>query len=373
MKVAVFTPFLSCNYGTVLQAVAFSILLKQRNVTSTFIRWHYFDASFAKKIFFLLRHPLFLLYLKKHRKNTKNDLKYNFGNDRSFELILKKNREFIQENINVSHTDFCIDTLGQINDEFDKFIVGSDQTWSPFLFYRYSPYFLSFVKKSSKKASYGCSLGTTNIPHEFLSFFKKKIRSFDKISCREKINCNVLSREIQKNISCVLDPTLLLSRSTWEKYFRSIDIPHKYILCYILGEKKCITEYAEMLGAQQGLPVYYIVTRPLHKKHEKSLDGIGCQEFLYLIANCSYLVTDSFHGTIFAINFKRDFTAFNKHSLDNLDNGRLKDVLSLFNLEKNFHEDNDLSVPNPIDYENVEKIMAALRRQSERFLDSIFE
>lgn len=373
MKVAVFTPFLSQNFGTVLQAVAFSLILKQNNVSATFIQWHFFDQSLIKKIIFLIRHPFFLFYIKKHRKISKKDLKYDFMKEKEFQKTLEKNRLFVLENISLSNQNLCIDSLHTLNNLFDKFIIGSDQTWSPFLFYRYSPHFLSFIDDKNKKVSYGCSLGTINLPKDFQKFIKKKLSSFKWISCREQTNCNFLGKLLNRNIPCVLDPTLLLNKSDWEKFFVKVDVPPNYILCYILGEKECISDYAKKLSQKLRMPIYFIATRPLHQKHENVLNGIGCKEFLYLIANCSCMVTDSFHGTIFSINFHRNFISFDKHPNESLDNGRLQEMLSLLDLTSHYHKDNDESFPSEIDYDRVENRLERLRENSFKYIENILK
>lgn len=76
----------------------------------------------------------------------------------------------------------------------------------------------------------------------YLKNIRISLKQFNKISCREKEIAVKISNLIQKEVTPVVDPTLLLDRTEWEKVCKPMaDMPSKYILCYILGEKKSIS------------------------------------------------------------------------------------------------------------------------------------
>ena len=92
-----------------------------------------------------------------------------------------------------------------------------------------------------------------------------------------------------------------------------------------------------------------------------------------MIANCELLVTDSFHGSIFSINFQKNFVSFDKYVGLSYDNGRLVDVLSEFNLLDHYHIDSDFSYHTEIDYTPVNDILEAKRQESMQYLQNMLQ
>ena len=369
MNIALFSPYLSQNYGTVLQAFALSKQIQDLGVSCEYIDWRYYDLTNKGRTRFFLRHPLYLHYNSKNKSKNKNDLKYDFLKENEYREVIKKNTLFVEHYTPVRKGKVLIDDLNNL--PYDKFIVGSDQTWSPDALYQYSPYYLQSVKDSNRKYSYACSMGKNDIPIKFQKFLKKKLKSFNRISCREEVNCAMLRNLLHKEVSCVVDPTLLLNHEQWKSYMKPVEMPKEYVICYILGEKKCIRDYAIELGKKNGLPVYFIATRPCDVPKEQLLTGLGVQEFLWLIDNSSHLVTDSFHGTIFAINFGKNMSSFDKHPGAMYDNGRIQGVLSDYHIEDHYLKDDSQTIPGLINFDEVNRILQEKRDYSLDYLKDI--
>lgn len=373
MKIGILSPYCSQNYGTVLQAFALAFKIKQFGKDCEYIKWRLFDPSLIGKLRFLIKHPLFIILNKWNKKINANDLDYSFLDEPEFQSIIQKNEQFVKENTPVSTEQYYFDSITDDLIYYDRYIVGSDQTWSPDALYQYSPYYLPYITKKNKY-SYACSMGRFVTEKPFLSFLKKHLIRFKSISCRDRINSIMLTELLNKNVENVLDPTLLLSKDEWKPYMTRVQgIPEHYILCYILGEKKSIGAYANALGEKLGLPVYFIMTRPSICQYDNVLKQVGVREFLWLIDNCEHLVTDSFHGTIFAINFHKQVIAFDKHESNMYDNGRIKDILMTYGIDHRYIEDISPEIPNPINYSSVEEILQDKREQSLEFLKSIVE
>lgn len=373
MKALLLSPYKSHNYGTVLQAFALQNAILSMGVDCEYLNWSLFNPTQKERLKFVIRHPLFLWNYYLTQKKIKNDLRYDYLQNEPFKSIVRKNDLFCDANIRNTTHHYFYDEFKDVEKEYDTIIVGSDQTWSPNILYKYTPYYLDYIKEKKKKNAYAPSIGSTTITDRFLSFLAKNLRSFNYLSCRDRANCTRLSEVLNRNVQNVLDPTLLLPQSIWAKYMEEVpNMPPKYILCYVLGEKKNIYNYAFELGSHYNIPVYYIQTRPIEVERIEPLKGIGCQEFLWLIANCQYLVTDSFHGTIFSINFNRNFVSFNKHEGEALDNGRITDIISTFHLESHFHTDEDYRLPEDVFYEKVNEILNEKRDQSISFLQKMF-
>lgn len=369
MKIALLSPFLSQNYGTVLQAFALAKKIQEFGFGCEYIDWCYYDLSLMGRLRFLLRHPMYPYYAWKCKRGNRFDLQYGFLNDSDYKEVIRKNALFVQQFTPVFNKKVKIDDFNKL--PYERFIVGSDQTWTPDSLYQYSPYFLRTVKDNRIKYSYACSMGKTDIPDAFRSFLKKQLSQFNKLSCREELNCSMLSILLNKEVPCVVDPTLLINRDGWKPYMLPVNMPEQYILCYILGEKQCIRKYAEEMGRKKGLPVFYIATRPCDIPREQLLKGIGVQEFLWLIDNTELLVTDSFHGTIFAINFGKNMASFDKHHGSMYDNGRIKSVLLSFGLEDHFMSDDSHDETQIINYCKVYTILEEKRDFSAHYLNDI--
>lgn len=373
MKIGVLSPYCSQNYGTVLQAFAFSIVLQSYGVECAYIPWRFFRLSFWGKVEFLLRHPLFLYAQRKVLKNNQKDLDYKYLSKPDFQDIIRRNTKFVEKYIPVDEQTYYVDFLPDALKKYDKLIVGSDQTWCPDSLYQYSPYYLPKINVKGKKFAYACSMGTLNVDKHFKRFLKKSLRTFDLISCREDSNARMLAMTLNREVPSVLDPTLLLESNFWHQYTTPVEMPKKYILCYILGERKCIGRYAEELAIRKGLPVYYIMTRPSTCVYKNVLKGIGVSEFLWLIENCQYLITDSFHGTIFAINFHKNMIAYDKHEGEVFDNGRIEDVLTKFGIKEHYFTSEEYVEPAYIDYDKVECVLNIMRKSSMEYINKIID
>lgn len=367
--IGILSPFLSQNYGTVLQAFALAKQIQELGGSCEYIDWRYFDTSFIGRLRFLLHHPLFLYDQRRCQHNNRFDLNYDFLKEPNYQEIIRKNSMFVKQYTPVNKRKVSIDEIKTL--PYDKFIVGSDQTWSADALYKYSPYYLHSIKDPQKKCSYACSMGKNEVPRNFQLFLKKKLNSFSKLSCREESNSKMLANLLKREVPCVVDPTLLLNHNQWQHYMKPMDMPKEYILCYILGEKKCISDYAIEMGKKKGIPVYFISTRPCDVPKEHLLTKVGVQDFLWLIDNTSLLVTDSFHGTIFAINFGKNMASFDKHQGNMYDNGRIQSVLSTYNIENHYMKDDSKEEPPIIDYKEVHNLLDEKRNYSLNYLKSV--
>ena len=247
--------------------------------------------------------------------------------------------------------------------------------WAPHLYSPNKPYFLDWLDFPNRN-SYATSLGSVVFTEDYLSLLIQKLSKFDNISCREKTNCKMLSEKLGKDVVHVLDPTLLLNKEEWSKVAISpLTNKKPYILAYILGEKDCITQFAEKLGKEKNMPVYYILTRPKYLSYKNVLDNVGPAEFVGLIRDAEYIVTDSFHGSIFSITFNRNFYAFSKRegNLDTMDNVRILEFLSELDLQSRFLTDEDTALLPDVNYRDVNNRLSMLRESSMEYLEYIIK
>lgn len=192
----------------------------------------------------------------------------------------------------------------------DVFMTGSDQVWGPVIDGKYDPsYFLEFVDQKKKKIAYAASFGKTlfdaNVIDEYIEFLRK----YNHITVRENRAHELLN---EWNVPCagqVLDPTLLLNSDQWSEYIKEEpNIKGPYVLVYGIHHNSRLDKYAINFAKEVNLPLIR-VSPALHQFYRggKFIFCPSLSKFLSLIKNAAYMVTDSFHGTAFAINFNTQF------------------------------------------------------------------
>jgi hypothetical protein len=374
-KIAILSPYNEPNYGTVLQAYALAVTIKSFGYECEYIAYSKNrPLKFGRKIIhYILSPKLLFSFLKTEffsRRKKKSIDSFIFWDTEEFVQTKQRFQQFLEDYIPYSSRCYYHDTINSLLNNYSCFIVGSDQTWSEARTSLDNSFFLDFVKNSNLKNAYAPSIGTTIISPKYQKVLVDKLSSFNYISCREKKNCDLLSRLIGKKVSFVLDPTLLLNVDTWRKIESKTKIKEKYILCYILGEREVISDFANHLSKTTGISVKYIVTRPKYIGRDNAINGVGPQDFLLLIDNASYIVTDSFHGTILSINYNKEFYSFCKREEDvnSGDNDRIVEFLEILGLVHRFKMSNDGLLDKMIDYKDVNIKLSQLRLQSLEFL-----
>ena len=245
----------------------------------------------------------------------------------------------------------------------DVFMTGSDQVWGPTLNGRYDEaYFLEFVKDKPKTA-YAASFGRTDFTPETMAEYKKLLSSYSGIAVRENTAVDLLRKMGVECAGQVLDPTLLLTGGEWSKFIEK-DIKGRYVLVYQLHNNPALSDYAIRFARHVGLPLYRI-SPTFHQIRRGGkfvyLPDLG--EFLSYIKNCTYFITDSFHGTAFALNFNRQFVEILPN---NKTGSRNQSILQLTGLQDRIVTDyNDFSISNrEIDYERVNAVLGSEREKS---------
>ena len=233
------------NYGSVLQSYALAYAIRKEGYICEYLNYTPVPSpssfkSKAKKLVKSLFHRLGLLDQSKSE--------YSFWQTEAFKKQWLLFSDFHEKRIPYSRTLYDPTTIAIANTYYDSFIVGSDQTWSPFVTQqRYNINFLEFVEQGKFKGAYAPSLGTCRLPEDYVKKLQDKLSDFRYLSCREKLNADTLTSYLGRKVEYVLDPTLLISSGEWSMISKPVDIPQSYILCYILGTKQCISDFADYL------------------------------------------------------------------------------------------------------------------------------
>ena len=257
----------------------------------------------------------------------------------------------------------------------DAFMTGSDQVWGPVITGMYdAAYFLQFATGGAKRLSYAASVGKTNFDAATTRVYQQMLASYDKITVREDSAVQMLESWGAKNCyGQVLDPTLLLSADEWIDLlvYEEMQIKYasqKYILVYQIHNDRQLSSYALRLAAHTGLKLLR-VNPFMHQVHRggKFVLCPDVTEFLSLIKNATYIVTDSFHGTCFSLTFEKQFIEV----LPNNTTGtRNQSILALTGLSNRIVYDfDDFSIINRmINYQPVREILAKERGRSVKML-----
>lgn len=304
-KAYILTFFYGTNYGSKLQATALSKYMRSLGYDVCFIKT-FWDVPF------LLMHPS-LLYTRVanllHRKRTKeffNADKYEISEERQ-KRINEYNSEHLKYITVKSHTQWK-----NILKEKPVFIAGSDIIWQPALGYP-EKYFLDFAYYTDcKRISYASSIGTKTLPPKYNKYYKKYLESFDAISVRENATIELFAKIIDKKITKVIDPTLLLGKDAWDVLSDYADIPEKiaageYILCYFVMKDERYWEYVRLVSQQLKKKV---VVLPMHELDEQQpyhiIKNGTPYEFIWLIKNAEFIITDSFHASVFSFIYDKE-------------------------------------------------------------------
>lgn len=193
-----------------------------------------------------------------------------------------------------------------IND-YNILMVNSDQTWRNIDkdFYDYG--FLKFAKNwKIKKFVYGASLGFDNwrLTRNDEIVVKKLIKKFTGISLREKGSIKLVETHLGIKPIFVLDPTLLIDKKYYlnliQSYKKKNYFPKNFILTYLVKKENITNTYIDIASKKLK---YKIVN--VNMKYKESIE-----KFIYGISKCKAVITNSFHGTIFSIIFKKPFISF---------------------------------------------------------------
>lgn len=265
-----------------------------------------------------------------------------------------------------------IEQLAEDKPAADVYMTGSDQVWGPVGDGTYdSSYCLSFTGDADKRISYAASFGRTDIAPAQEEYFKKWLSRYKHIAVREYSAVQIL-KGIGITAFHVVDPTLLLDPSFWDRYAKPIERSN-YVLVYQIHNDKRVGAYAQKAARAMGLPLIRVSA----SFHQICREGkfVWCPEigeFLSYIKNAACIITDSFHGTALAISFN---TPFVEVLPNNGSATRNLEILKMTGLSNQIlTEDNDVSLAlREVDFSGTNKILADKRLESLEILKQMIE
>lgn len=315
-KIGIITFHNAINYGAALQAYALSTWLISKGYECEII-----DYSCEK---FKDAYKLFHVY----DKTPKGVLAAAFKLPYIY-IKKKKFKKFASEKMCLSQKKYSGENIKSSNSDYGVFITGSDQVWNLTLTGYDKSYFLDFADSEKNCISYAASIGKGVLSDEEKKVFELELKKFNCISVRENEAKSVVEDITQRSALCVLDPVFLPDADLWKAFIQE-NRRGKYIFVYCLHEKD-VYKAAEKLAHATGLHVVCVTNEFNSPIRAQYLRCAGIEEFVSLIANAEYVVTDSFHGAAFGVIFRKNLKIVMKKQYMEL-NGRLKNLTELLNL-----------------------------------------
>lgn len=363
------------NYGSVLQVYALCEAVRKIGYDAEVI-WQSGNMSknydlrlnkAVKIILKLLTHPTLLLSTIRMVLEVKDNV-IDFEKARKFD-------EFVTKNF--KQTFYSPGEIKDVaaSDKYFKFLCGSDQIWCTTTLYPDPMMYLRFAPKI-KRIAYAPSLGRNYIPDYNKATIKKYINDIPYISVREDVGRELIKELTGRETIVVADPTLLMRSFEWKKLKIDVPTPQKYLLCYFLDEpsnevKSAIGKYAKDadcdIVALGKLPA---IGFPKYRIH-RPVAGPG--EFLSIVEKATMVVTDSYHGMLFAINYHKKFWAVERAYSQFDQSSRQLTVLSRLGLKERYVRGKFDLTDIEIDYGEVQAKIDAFVTSSMDYLRKSLE
>ncbi len=360
MRIGILTFHRADNYGALLQAYALYTVLSKKEPKTELIDYR------CKAIENFYQYGLF-----PHLSKNPKYWPALFKELHAKKLQKKRCIQFREAYLPLSSSYYNDSDRAEVEERYDLIVTGSDQVWNPgitagkndwYAFHRQS--------KHATIVSYAASVGGLHSFQFYFRFYQSDLNSYDLISVREKNASEYLSRELKKPTFCALDPTLLMEKAEWEKMIRKQKVEKEpYLLYYDVTTNKVARKIAERIAQEKNLKLIHFNRSIRNSNTSHYVQMAGPLEFLTLLHQAAVVVTSSFHGTVFSIQFEKRFIAIpHPNTAD-----RVIELLSVLELKDRICENDRPDVldiiDREIDYSHVKQKLSALRIQSLNYLD----
>ncbi len=289
------------------------------------------------------------------RENYKkfDDFYHNRFNRTTFKYTSKNFDEIIQKEhldgfVCGSDTIFCID-------EFNGFDNG---------------YYANYEVMKGKSVAYAASFGDAHFDVSSYEILNQRLKNFKAISLREEKMLTYIKKKVDIPVERTIDPTILINAEEYQPIIADRIEEDAYLLLYTRRYDPEIEKYAEKLAKKYGWKIVEISLRATNvKKGRRMLYKAGVEEFLSLVKYADYVVTNSFHGLMFSVQFRKNFVVFSRES----GNSKIYEAIDLFGLRKNLLTK---CIENQIvinDYDAIHKKLNKARMESLKFLKKELE
>ena len=361
MRIGIVTMPLCSNYGGILQNWALQKVLSNLGHEAITLRFpvmyqnmsdlHYWISVFPRQ---LVRY----IANKVKGKNQELPITINIWRDN-----VKGIERFIDQHINVTKYLPSLSMNDVKRYGIEALVVGSDQIWRPVMYDALKYYFLGFTENEDiLRIAYAPSIAVKVWPfnEELTPKIRQQIKLFDAISVREESSVKLVKDNLGVDAQWVLDPTMLVNV---EEYLTlCIGEPQKlnsFVFAYILDMTEEKQKMLDWLSKELGCGIVYLTA-------DKIRQGETIEKWLAYFRDASYVLTDSYHGTVFSLIFHKQFYCFYNPLRGN---ARMDSLKKISGLDNRFITRSKVTIDDDIDYTDVEKNIKEMRERSTEFLE----
>lgn len=310
-------------------------------------------------------------------RGRNNTVKYKIKNKISH-ILHRKNylqfRRFERNNLKLYPEKPIVnkEELKKLSDRYDAVICGSDQVWNPDITDSDVSYFFDFCGDKTKRISYAASFGKKELSEKYSCSISRELEKFSEISVRENSGKAIVAKIVGKEAALVSDPIFFLNAEEWRKIEKKHPAAEgKYILYYTVSSSAELWRKCLAFSERNNIKIIVVggnIIKKIANKNpmiEYAVD-VSPEQWLYLVDKASYVFTNSFHGTAFSLNFRKNF--FVKYPV--MYSTRLEQLVTDTGMEKRvINGDEELSSDN-ISFEFAEEKMNKHKEFSLSFLEN---
>lgn len=372
MKIGIITFHRAENYGSVLQAYALNAYLRSVQPDAEVEEIDY-ESDVQHKLYSIVNKPTSLMGIAR--------LIHSIFYFKALNRKKKKFSAFIRKYIPLStiHGNIEPEILKKYAAKYDLLICGSDQIWNIHCADSNDFYFLTFASGHTKKVAYAPSLGLNHFSLDEKKILTEKINQFDFLSARESSGAAIISSLTGHDVTTVCDPVLLFSAENWKHLSHSVEsIKSPYILCYFIGDISGMRQFAHKMKRKTGIAKVIVIMKNLRDigSGYSSRFDTGPIEFLNLIENASYVITDSFHATCFSLLFHTKFWVFVEPDSTTKPNSRIFNILDIAKCTDrilSIRNMNNIDLNAAIDFYTSDIRITEFSASSKKFLTKVLE
>lgn len=251
-----------------------------------------------------------------------------------------------------------------VMDEVDAFVCGSDTIFCPDEFGFDDGYYANYRCMRGNAVAYAPSFGDPHFSDEDYKKLNILLQNFKAFGLREQMMVPYVSEHVSVPVQKVIDPTLLLTQEDYDTIATERMVDKPYLLLYARRYNPKMEAYAEVLAEKNGWQIVDISLRATNaEKGHMMFYEAGVEEFLSLVKHAEYIVTNSFHGMIMSVQYKRPFVIFSREQCDT----KITELLELFGLADRMLINGTEKFAD-IDYLSVHERIEGARAQAKDFL-----
>lgn len=276
------------------------------------------------------------------------------------EQFTKTNKMYTSKNFNDIKQD----------ENIENFVCGSDTIFCIDEFGLDDGYYANYdVMKNGYSISYAASFGDSHFDDESYKELNKKLQNFKAIGLRENMMVPYVKEHTNVDVERVIDPTLLLDSNEYDCITAPKLEKEKYILLYARRRNDKMTEFVDKIAEENNWKVIEISLQATNASKHKMFYEAGVEEFLSLVKNAEFVVTNSYHGMIFSVQFRKQFVIFSREQC----NTKIDELLDLLNLKDRILINGDEKYNPDINYDLVYENIKDARSKSLKFLSEKLE